>query len=289
MRLNPSLVVYLFFILMGCMSYHEPIQPTLLSSSPNIKKELLSPAALDSIEKKSIWVEDMWEITGYLRGIGKSVRIVDKGDYPNSYVRCFDKGSGQMLWERSTEGWPTNKMGGMVIHEEEKTSLILVLVKGNRSDYIAVLGEDGALKRMFQLRTAGGDIPENRFETFSTFMYENQLYILALSYEKVVEVFDSGGLMMSCMKAVGIPGWAVGWELSNPDGNKVVVVYVNHWSTQMSSTLFILSKDWRLIYEEVLGKGQWTSKRKTSEGEQFIVETMENGPEPNKIIGYSFR
>ena len=73
-------------------------------------------------------------------------------------------------------------------------------------------------------------------------------------------------------------------ELAGKNGTKYLALYVDQQATSHSSTLFIISDDWKVIYKEHLLGAKWISKEATTYGDNLLVSAETQWLQNDKCV-----
>lgn len=249
-----------------------PIAPKVLVSNKDIEKEIMnSDKNFQGVTKKSVRFEYGDNTHGYFRKSDTHVMLQYIAGSPVSQLQCFDE-KHELLWRQSSQTWPTNRLGKMIIHEGDRKSLILVLLHGDKANYVVVLEETGQIQKIVKLITHRGS--SQKFYHLSAFSWQENLYIAATSGGRGIGIFNFDGQMLQYLTTLENPVSIAGLAMKGKNEQPFFVIFANHLSTTRSSILFVLSEQWDVLYKEVLETGKWIGKKGGTSGDELILSTF---------------
>lgn len=270
--LNSILMCFYFCVVIcsvGCMT--AKVKPEIVHNSTGVTKIAVSR---ESIKDSDISPMGRPKEYGYSESSGK--KYMKKERYPISMLYRLDD-QGNIVWSKSTEGWPTHKIGQIITHESGKESLALVLLQGNDYEYLVILSEKGETKKIAPLIGSAN----KEFLDMKTFKFKSKDYILVNGFEDTM-IFDFDGQLMAALKTPIITGGAAITEIPKKNGRKYLGLYVEHQLPTRSATIFILSETMEVVYQEVVAgrRGLFIGKQASANGEDLIIVTYEDPKTP---------
>jgi hypothetical protein len=271
-------LIFITFVLMNC--YMGPnvtrLKPELVVNKIGLVKQLVTEADTRDVKKQSLHTAESGNDkgVGYFKRNNKKVTIKIEGSYPKSYISCFDNDN-HLLWVRSTELWPTNRINHVTVLERTDEIAIYILLDGDNSEYVAILDEDGNTRKIIPLHgTEERFFRGKRFHFLHIYpsVFGEKMYIMALGGEGV-GIYSMEGQLVTFLNTPVYPTAAAGLEIKTSTKN-YYVVYADNRATSRSSTLFVLSDKWDLLYNEILKGGEWLSKIDRSGQDEFLIGTI---------------
>lgn len=256
---------------MGCYTGGgggRSVTPKVFESKINVIKKEISLKKFPDIKKIPVYHLQV----GYLKNSKKYVKLVEKGDYPNSYINCIDK-SGNLIWSRS-EIWPNNSIHGIFIDNTKESSRIIYVthnIGGHKKGHnrLVILDESGHTEQIIRLNT--GKYFRKDYYYFSLVTFKENEYIIGSPGDKGLAIFNFKGELITYLKTPRYTTYGVGLELKGENEKSFLAIFAAQQATSHSATLFILNNDWEVVYKEYLLGGEWMAIVEGASGDDLIL------------------
>jgi hypothetical protein len=265
------LICFCFCILSCSIHIGNPaadLKPEIIKNIAGVRKNVVSRESIKDSEIYRMAGPD--KEYGYTGESGK--KFIQKGGYPNSFISRLDD-KGNVIWTKSTEGWPSNNPGSILTYESGGERIVMVLLHGKNSEFLVYLSENGDTKKIVPL--IGSE--EKQFFHIRTFSFKGKDYILADGFFDTM-IYDFDGRLIAALKTPIITGRVAVAEINAGNGSKYLGLYVDHRLPTRSATIFILSEKMEIVYQEVVTgrRGLWIGKQAAAVGEDLIIVTYED-------------
>jgi hypothetical protein len=127
------------------------------------------------------------------------------------------------------------------------------------------------VKDQEQLIKTEANIKGDKYYYFREFNFTGKQYRVGISLFPWFSIIDSDNNVVLKLELPRYSTSAAALELVGKNGTQYLVVYVNQQATSHSSTLFIISDGWRVLYKEHLLGAKWISKSTSKYGDVLIV------------------
>ena len=125
------------------------------------------------------------------------------------------------------------------------------------------------------------DISGNTGYCFRHFSFKNENYKIGIGASSWVSIIDTDGKYIKVLETPRYTNNARAVELIGKNGQRVLAIYIEQQATSHSSTLYLLSEEWDILYKEHLLGAKWIAKEKTDLGDNLII-SAETKWRPNK-------
>lgn len=285
-------VIFLICLIFGFTSKAFSLEAEIVTNYLNIQKEMISKKDNINLKQKKIywtykhpdWMKNWNERKGHLKKLGKDVSIISYSGHPDSRLKCFSK-DGNVLWSKTSHEWPTNNITSIAFNEDNHETTIMVLLHGKDLEYIILLNEEGATKKIISLMSSKGKY----FLEVEPFYFNNEKYFLFHGYDDAI-IYDCDGKITKPLKTPVVTGGTITLELNGENNNKYLAIYVIHKFSTHSATLFILSSKMEILYEEHITKRKsiWIGTQQGHKNDNLIVYALEDqdnrNEDPKEII-----
>ncbi|NWF37226.1 hypothetical protein [Mariprofundus sp. KV] len=109
------------------------------------------------------------------------------------------------------------------------------------------------------------------YYSFRNFNFNNIKYKIGIPINNWVSIIDANENIIKKLETPRYTRNAAAVELVGENAKKYLAVYIDQQSTSHSSTLYILSETWDVLYKEHLLGAKWMSKETSEHGDSLIV------------------
>ena len=110
-----------------------------------------------------------------------------------------------------------------------------------------------------------------KYYYFYKFRFMEKEYKIGIPIKNWVSIIDSDNKIIKNLETPRYTRNAAAIELSGKNNQRLLAVYIDQQATSHSSTLFILSHNWEVLYQEHLLGAQWMSKETSPKGDNLII------------------
>ena len=114
-------------------------------------------------------------------------------------------------------------------------------------------------------------IKKEKYYYFRGFNFVGRQYRVGIPLHPWVSIIDSADNVVLKLELPRYSRSAAAIELVGKNGTKYLAVFVDQQATSHSSTLFLISDDWKVIYKEHLLGAKWISKEASKYGDNLLV------------------
>lgn len=240
--------------------------PRIVTNEINLQKEEFQKDTLSIREKQILQFRTTTEPThGYLKKENKAVFLLTKNDYPQTKLFCKTS-SDQLLWELTSDAYPFNSVEGIYFYQSSHETEIYILW-GLRKQFMTIHNEAGEEKNKIEL----GNL-STHYSDPTVFSFLNEKYIIVQSGSHVAILDLNGNLV----KKINLPRYPVSQfarEVYGRNNEKYLLLWVDQQSTSHSSSLFIISNTWDIIYMEYLLGAEWVGFSEEIGKNSFIIKS----------------
>lgn len=110
-----------------------------------------------------------------------------------------------------------------------------------------------------------------KYYYFRKFDFIHKQYTLAIPINNWVSIIDSSNRIVIKLDTLRYTRNAAAIELVGKNGQKLLAIYIDQQATSHSSTLYILSEKWDILYKEHLLGAEWMAKESSPNGDNLII------------------
>ncbi len=143
--------------------------------------------------------------------------------------------------------------------------------QASNSDMLAL--EKLSLERNSDRESKERIIRGDKYYYFSEFQFENKNFMLAIPIKNFITIIDSNEKIVKKLTTPKYTIEAKALSLRSKQNERYLSILVQQQTTSHSSTLYILDKNFTVVYKEHLLSAFWMAKKKSSSGDELIVST----------------
>lgn len=277
--------MFLTIIATGC--YMGPktrcIQPELALDRIGVQKTKVPENEIEDVQRKRLFnITDTGDdkASGYFKKSRRTVTVRSIMDYMKSRIECIGD-NGDMLWSKDLRDIiPRSGVRHIVIYAGENESIVILLLEDYRdTQHIVFLNEEGKISNVKPLSGTEGKGVFTRKRNYLDIypvVVRGKTYIAATG-ERCVGIYDHNGTIIVFLDTPVVTSSVASVEIHHGEQGEYLVVYANHKVSTWSSTLFLISKNWEILYKEIISaRGRWIGKETVGNHENLIVGTYEH-------------